>query len=155
MNIKGRFEQVVTVRPVPMMTTRERVFAMEREMLKHEQLDLPVKHHFSQGVYARELFIPKGTLLTGKIHKYAQLNILSQGELSVLTEEGIVRVKAPFTVVSPPGTKRIAYAHEDSVWTTVHGTDETDLDKIEAHYIAETDADYAAFLAHSTKEIAA
>lgn len=155
MRITGRFEQVVTVRPVPMMTTREKVFAIEREMFKHEQLELPVKHHFSQGVYARELFIPKGTLLTGKIHKYAQLNILSQGELSVLTEDGIVRVKAPFTVVSPPGTKRIAFAHEDSVWTTIHGTDETDLDKIEAHYIAETDADYMAFLAHTTKEIAA
>ena len=153
MNVTGRFEQVVTVRPVPMMTTREKVFAIEYEMLKHEQLELPVKHHFSQGVYARELFIPKGTLLTGKIHKYAQLNILSQGELSVLTEDGIVRVRAPFTVVSPPGTKRIAFAHEDSVWTTIHGTNETDLDKIEAHCIAETDADYTAFLAHSTKEI--
>lgn len=105
----------------------------------------PVTHHFSQGVYAREMFIPKGTVLTGKIHKYTQLNIMSQGELSVLTEEGIKRVKAPFTIVSPPGTKRIAYAHEDTIWTTVHGTDETDLEKIEAHYVANDEQEYLAF----------
>lgn len=136
-------------------TMRDKVHFLEAEMLKREQLELPVKHHFSQGVYARELFIPKGTLLTGKIHKYTQLNIMSQGDMSVLTEQGVVRVQAPFTIVSPPGTKRIAFAHEDTVWTTIHGTDETDLEKIEQHYIAQSDADYAAFLEQpNIKEIA-
>lgn len=133
---------------------REKVFAIEAEMRKHDLLDLPVRHFFSQGVYARELFIPKGTLLTGQIHKYQQLNIMSQGEMSVLTEDGVVRVKAPFTIVSPPGTKRIAYAHEDSVWTTIHGTDETDLEKIEAHFIAKSDEEFRAFIEQTNvKEI--
>lgn len=136
--------------------TRDKVFALERAMLKEPTAyvsggkrnidDLcPVKHYFSHGVYAREIFIPKGTVLIGKIHKYTQLNIMSKGELSVLTEEGIKRVKAPFTIVSPPGTKRIAYAHEDTIWTTVHGTDEIDLEKIEAHFIAQSEQDYLDF----------
>ena len=128
------------------LSMREQVNALETEMRRYEQLDLPVKHYFSQGVYARELFIPKGTLLTGKIHKYQQLNIMSQGDLSVLTEDGIKRVQAPFTIVPPPGTKRIAYAHEDTVWTTIHGTDETDVDLIEAHFIAQSEEEYTAFL---------
>jgi hypothetical protein len=123
----------------------EKVGLIEREMLKFQQIEIPVKHHFSQGVYAREIFIPKGTLVTGKIHKYQQLNIMSQGELSVLTQDGVVRVKAPLTIVSPPGTRRIAYAHEDTVWTTIHGTDETDLEKIEAHYIAKDEQEYLDF----------
>jgi hypothetical protein len=124
---------------------RERVHQRRGRDAQMPQLDLPVKHHFSKGVYARELFIPKGTVLTGKIHKHAQLNILSQGEISVLTEDGIKRVKAPFHVVSPAGTKRIAYAHEDCVWTTVHGTEETDLEKIEATFIAQTEQEYLEF----------
>ena len=137
------------------LSTRDRVHIIEDEMRKHEQIDLPVKHHFSQGVYAREIFIPKGTLVTGKIHKYQQLNILSQGDVSVVTEDGIIRAQAPFTIVSPPGTKRLVYAHEDTVWTTIHGTDETDLVKIEDHYIAQSEADYVAFLEGSKlKEIA-
>lgn len=131
--------------PIVEASMREKVLRAEAEMLKLPQLDLPVKHHFSRGVYARELFIPKGTVLTGKIHKYPQLNILSQGEISVLTEEGIKRVKAPFHVVSPAGTKRIAYAHEDCVWTTVHGTEETDLERIEATFIAQTEHEYLEF----------
>lgn len=127
---------------------RERVFALEAAMRRElPLLDLPVRHYFSHGVYARELFIPKGTVLTGKIHKFPQLNIMSQGELSVLTEQGIVRVKAPFTVVSPAGTKRVAYAHEDTVWTTIHGTTLEDVEEIEKVFIAQTEQEYLDFCA--------
>ncbi len=123
-------------------TMREKVNALEVELLKQPQVDMPPVHYFAPGLYAREITIPKGTVLTGKIHKFAQLNIMSKGELSVLTEDGIKRVRAPFTIVSPPGTKRIAYAHEDTVWTTIHGTEETDLEKIEVKFIAQSDAEY-------------
>lgn len=128
------------------LSARDKVGMIEQEMFKHEQLELPVKHYFSHGVYARELFIPKDTLLTGKIHRYQQINILSKGDISVLTEDGVLRVQAPFTVVSPPGTKRLAYAHEDCVWTTILPTNETDPDKIEQLFTSDSEADYAAFL---------
>jgi quercetin dioxygenase-like cupin family protein len=137
---------------VPMVVTpksaselRGKVFQLEQKMLEQPQLDLPVKHHFSQGVYARELFIPAGTLLTGKIHKYEQLNILSQGEMSVLTEEGVKRVKAPFHIVAPPGTKRIAYAHTDCTWTTIHQTELRDVEEIEMRFIAQDETEYLEF----------
>lgn len=145
-------EKLVEIQP---LSTRDKVQIIEAEMFKHEQIDIPVKHYFSQGVYAREITIPAGTMLTGKIHKYEQLNILSSGEISVMTEEGMKRVSAPFTVVSPPGTKRIAFAHTECVWTTIHGTEERDLEKIEAHFIAQTQEQYDAFIARTvTKEIA-
>ena len=128
------------------LSTRDKVFLIEDEMRKYPQLDLPVKDHFSDGVYGRELFIPAGTLLTGEIHKYRQLNVLVAGDISVHTEDGIRRVQAPFIVVSPAGTKRIAYAHTDCVWLTVHGTHETDLGKIKEKFIAQNDAEYSAFL---------
>lgn len=124
---------------------RAQVIRAEDEIRKLPAVDLPVKHYFAKGVYGRELFIPKGTVLTGKIHKYSQLNIMSQGELSVLTHEGVVKVKAPFTIVSPPGTKRIAYAHEDTIWTTVHGTDETDVDRIEELFVAQSEEEFLLF----------
>ncbi len=126
-------------------TLREKVFQLEALMLEEPQVDLPVKHHFSQGVYGRELFIPAGTILTGKIHKYPQLNILSQGEMSVLTEDGVKRVQAPFHVVSPAGTKRIAYAHTDCTWTTIHGTELNEVEEIEKYFIAQSEAEYLDF----------
>ena len=134
------------IKTIEEMTNREVVNSLEIEMLKMPQLDLPIKHYFSPGLYARELFIPAGTLLTGKVHKFEHLNIMSQGDMSVLTENGIKRVQAPFTIVSPAGTKRIAFAHTDTVWTTIHATEETDLDKIEDLLVANSDAEYSEFI---------
>jgi hypothetical protein len=127
-------------------TAYEKVDALEAALRQLPPADMPVKDYFSKGVYARELFIPKGTTLTGKIHKFENLNIMSKGDLSVMMEDGTVqRVQAPFTVVSPPGTRRAAYAHEDTIWTTIHGTDCTDVDEIESIFIAQTPAEYALF----------
>lgn len=126
---------------------RDKINALESEMRKQPQVDLKVNHYFSQGcVYARELFIPKGIMLTGKIHKYEQLNVLSSGKMKVsVNGEDYQEISAPFVIVSPPGTKRIAVALEDSVWLTIHGTAETDLEKIENHFISQSEDDYLEF----------
>ena len=126
-------------------TLREKVFAAEDYIRQMPQLDLKLVHYFSPGVYARELHIPAGVVLTGEIHKYRQLNILSKGSISVLLEDGVKRIEAPFTVVSPAGTKRIAYAHTDCIWTTILGTYETDVDKIRDHFIAKSEQEWLDF----------
>jgi hypothetical protein len=116
---------------------RELILEIETRMRELPgQMELEPTHHFSKGIYARELRIPAGTLLTGKIHKFENLNIISQGDISVVTEDGVKRIQAPCTLVSPPGTKRIGYAHTDTVWTTIHATEETDLEALEAELIA-------------------
>ena len=126
-------------------TIKSKIFDAEAYMRKMPQVDIPIKKYFSQGVYAREITIPAGVCLTGEIHKFKQLNILSKGCMSVYTEDGIVKVEAPFTVVSPAGTKRIAYAHSECVWTTIHGTDETDVDIIRSKFIAKDEQEWLEF----------
>ena len=126
-------------------TVKSKIFAAEAYMREMPQVDIPVKNYFSQGVYAREITIPAGVCLTGEIHKFKQLNILSKGCMSVYTEDGIIKVEAPFTVVSPAGTKRIAYAHSECVWTTIHGTDETDIDIIRSKFIAKDEQEWLEF----------
>lgn len=116
---------------------RAKILHMEEEMRKHpEQLELTVKHYFAPGNYAREIFLPKGCVVTGKIHKHAHLNIISKGKVSVVTEFGPMVIEAPYTFVSEAGTKRALYADEDTIWTTIHPTDETDVAKIEDEIIA-------------------
>lgn len=99
------------------------------------QLDAPVKHHFSKGVYAREIFMPKGMLIVGKIHKTRHLNIISQGKCTVATPTRRLEIEAPFTFESMEGEQKVVYMHEDVVWTTIHLTEETDLAKIEEQCI--------------------
>lgn len=132
------------------LSIRKKINDLENEMMKAPQLEIKTTHHFSDGIYAREIFIPKGALLTGKIHKTEHLNICSQGEISVLTEDGIKRIKAPFTMSCKPGTKRVGYAHEDTVWTTIHGTHETNLERLEIELIVEN---HESFEMLSKKEV--
>jgi len=125
---------------------REFILAVEGRMRElPAQMEIEPVHHFSKGIYARELRIPAGTLLTGKIHKFENLNIISQGDISVFTEEGVKRIQAPCTIVSPPGTKRIGYAHTDTVWTTIHATEETGLEALESELIAASFEEFEEF----------
>ena len=119
---------------------RSKIMELEAAMLQMPQVEIKTTHHFAPGVYMREIFIPKGTVLTGKIHKTEHLNILSQGELTVWTEDGMKRLKASTTVMSKPGAKRVGYAHEDSVWICVHAnpTEERDPEKLEEILIAKS-----------------
>jgi len=83
----------------------------------------PLKHTFADGLYIREIFMPKGQIISTGIHKKEHPYFVLKGDISVLTDEGIKRIKAPFNGITKPGTKRLIYMHEDSVWITVHATD--------------------------------
>lgn len=100
---------------------------LELELKTHEQLDVPVRHYFADGFYAREMTVPAGTLLTGKTHRSEHLCFITQGSARVASDEFTGEVTAPYTYVSKPGAKRAILALEDLVWTTVHLTSETDL----------------------------
>ena len=97
----------------------------------------PVQHHFAPGAYGREMTLPAGLVVVGKIHKHAHINVISKGRVQVFTEqEGVLELAAPCTFVSSPGTKRVVHVLEETVWTTVHVTDKTDLAEIEREVIA-------------------
>lgn len=117
-------------------TLRDKVLRLEDWLKTMPQIPEDVHHHFAPGVYMRELRIPKGAVLTGKIHRTDHLNILAKGEISVLTEHGVRRLTAPCVIQSSAGIKRAGYAHEDTIWITVHPTHETDLAKLEEQLIA-------------------
>jgi hypothetical protein len=89
--------------------------------------------------YAREMFIPKGTIIIGKIHRHQHLNFITKGKVKVVTEFGEKYLEAPCTFVSEVGLKRAVYAEEDTLWTTVHLTEfesESELSQIEQEVIS-------------------
>jgi mannose-6-phosphate isomerase-like protein (cupin superfamily) len=120
---------------VPMM--RDKVFALEAEVKKLPQAALETRHYFADGMYARELYRPAGTLIVGKVHRKEHFYIVTKGRVKVTTEEGVKELASPSVLVSRPGTKRAVYALEDSVCMTVHRTKKKNLDKIERELIEE------------------
>ena len=91
------------------------------------------KHSFADGIYIREMRMKKGQLGFSAIHKHSYGFFLLSGVLASSKEEGIEEFVAPCYVISPRGAKRIVYAIEDCVITTVHAnpTNTQDLVEIE------------------------
>ena len=126
------------------LVVRAQLDAIEEAMSSMDATPIesfPLRHHFANGMYGREMFMPAGTLITGRIKKDEHISIISQGEVYEATEHGAQHIKAPHTFVSAPGTKRLVYCLQDTVWTTIHRTDETDLLKLDNELIAKTHSD--------------
>lgn len=114
--------------------------------LENAMLDLPEEvkvdlkdatlHHFAPGVYVRELRIPAGVCLTGKIHKHEIMNILVSGTIQVTTDNGIEELTGPMIFNSAAGSKKAGFTLTDVVWLNVHPTESTDLEEIEEEFIA-------------------
>lgn len=133
---------VITAKKHSREDIRAAICELQKEVAKWPDKlpDCTLRHHFAPGCYAREMTIPKGILIIGKIHKHSHLNIISKGKVAVMTEFGPMKMEGPCTFVSEIGTKRAVLALEETIWTTIHVTEETDLEKIEEYVIAK---DYA------------
>jgi len=103
---------------------RSLILQLEEAIQKHPDHipghEFKTTHHFQKDIYLRELFIPKDTIIIGKIHRFPHLNLLTQGKITVWTEEGMKTLTASTVIKSSPGIKRVGYSHEDTVWITVH-----------------------------------
>jgi hypothetical protein len=86
------------------------------------------------GMYARVLLIPKGTLVTGALHKKDYIDIFIHGDITVKSYyangdiEDVERVTFFRFFEGKAGRKRVLIAHEDTLWVTV---DPTKCDKID------------------------
>jgi hypothetical protein len=91
------------------------------------------KHSFADGIYVREMRMKQSQLGFSAIHKHSYAFFLLSGILASSKEEGVEEFIAPCYIISPRGSKRIVYAVEDCVITTVHAnpTNTEDLKKIE------------------------
>jgi hypothetical protein len=127
---------------LPPVPTFEQIDRLEKAMLaRPDRTEIEPRHYFAEGIYVREITIPAGVPLIGKIHKTSHINIVSRGEIIVWTETGMKRLSAPFTFVSQPGTKRVGWAVTDTVWSTIHpNLDDThDLALLESQLIWTTE----------------
>lgn len=120
--------------------TREQIDKLEEEAGKLPQLDIDnhTHHFFSDGMYMRTAWRPADTLVIGRVHKKEHFFILAEGEMTMMTEQGMQRIKAPYFCVSKPGTKRVNYSHTAATVITIHRTEFTDLIDVE-NDIAEFD----------------
>ena len=116
---------VAAVSSIDIAERRGKINALELAMLQEDQVPIDVNHRFNGGIYAREITIPKGTLLTGRIHKFDHFDIMLSGDISVSTDTGEVKRLTGLNIMEgKAGKKRAGYAHEDTHWITFHCAEE-------------------------------
>lgn len=104
------------------IATPEWIDGLELAMLSSGQLiDLPLIHRFTPGLYIREILLPAGTVATTKIHKTEHPYAILRGKASVFIHGvGAEVIEVGHVGITKPGTRRVIYAHEDTVWITFH-----------------------------------
>jgi hypothetical protein len=145
---------------LPAPVARSKIMAIQRAcqgLPDGERMDEspPLRHWLAPGIYAREIHLPAGTLVVGKIHRQRHLNIISKGSVTCYTEFGLEHHEAPSSFISEPGTKRVVLTHEDAIWTTIHPnpTDETDISKLEEMCVAIEYAELGMEVSNDLKEL--
>ena len=111
---------------------QQRIDRLEAELIKMPQVDCPIREYFADGIYAREITIPKGVALIGAIHTTHNFAVVNKGILRLATGDGFRDVFAGEMVPVMPGQKNCGYAIEECVWTNffANPTNEKDSDKL-------------------------
>lgn len=98
----------------------------------------PLEHSFGDGTYIRKITMPAGQLIITKIHKIKHPYFVMSGSITVITEDGVKKINAPYHGITMPGTQRIIYVNEECVFITVHPTKKTNVEEIMKDVTTET-----------------
>jgi len=106
--------------------------------------NFPLKHTFADGVYVRQMDMKAGSAVVGAIHNHLHIWFLLVGQLAVATEKGIEEFISPCYVLAQPGSKRVIYAVEDSIFVNIHKNPKNikDIEILEKEIVSLTFEDY-------------
>jgi len=96
-----------------------------------------ISHHFSDGVYAKQMRLEKGHLAITHKHNYSHLSILATGHVEITLNGVKSRFKAPYCIEILAGVEHQIYALKDSTFFCIHKTEETDVNKVDKVLIKE------------------
>ena len=105
----------------PAVVMREKVEALQHELLKMPQAAIVTEHIFKPGVYERKITIPPWTILTGAEHKTDYKVRLEIGTIAVNTDDGVKVLTGPLEFDAKAGMQRAGRVFEDGViWVDVY-----------------------------------
>jgi hypothetical protein len=88
-------------------------------------------HHFSDGLYAKQMIIAADTMILKHTHSFSHLSILASGKVAVMRGDDAEIIEAPACIEIKAGLVHGVKALTDCVWFCVHATDEKDASKVD------------------------
>ena len=81
-----------------------------------EDIGGTITHHFSDGLYAKESFVPAGAAILKHTHEYSDLSILAKGRVAVMKGDAIEIIEAPACIEIKANVTHGIRAISDCVW---------------------------------------
>ena len=90
----------------------------------------------------------KGSAVVGHIHNHEHVWFLLTGNLAVATEKTVEEYIAPCYVIAQPGSKRVIYALEDSIFVNIHKnpSNTKDIEELEKDIVSTTFEKYEEYI---------
>ena len=108
-----------------------------------ERVDPEPIHYHTDELYGRRIVVPTDTVFTTKVHKSDHIAVCLRGHITIMDEHGNrTDVVAPDVFITPKGTQRFIFVHDEVEWLTVHHCEEQEMDKIEKALVCDTMAEY-------------
>ena len=110
--------------------------------------NFPLKHTFADGVYIRQMDMQADSMVVGAVHNHLHVWFLLTGHLMVITEDTTEEFIAPCYALATPGSKRVIYAMEDSIFVNIHKNPYNikDIKKLEDDLVSLTFEDYEEYI---------
>ena len=89
------------------------------------------KHHFSSGVYIKEMNLKKDHYVCTHVHNYDHFGLLGSGKVSVELNDEKTEYIGPCVIEIKAGIKHKITALENIVWFCIHATEITDPEKVD------------------------
>ena len=109
-----------------------------------ETSEVPIKHSFADQIYIRQMNLKKGHVIVGAVHNHLHAWFLLTGHVVINNNGEIIEHIAPCYTISSPGSQRLIYALEDSIFVNVHKnpTNTENIKELEKEIVSITIEDY-------------
>lgn len=111
-----------------MEDTNSMIDELELAMTEFEPVNCPLIHRFTDGLYIRQIFMPKSedgkeTWITTMVHNTTHPFFVMKGRVKVFSDnDGAQIIEAPYFGITTPNTRRVLLIEEDTIWITLHPT---------------------------------
>jgi hypothetical protein len=122
------------------VSVNDQIENLEREMLNLPQVECPLKHNFAPGVYMREITMPAGSFIIGHEHLTEHFNVVLTGKARVMIDGVIEDLVAPCYFISKPNVRKVLFILEEMKFATIHPTDETSVEVLEATLVRKSNS---------------
>ena len=120
----GIVEMVKNYGDLTVIESRKVFDRLEDGLLDLDQIpdsDYQLKEYYSGGMYCREITIPEGAFITGRIYKFDHVEIMLSGDITILSADGgKTRYQGHNVIEAKAGKRQGGLAHKETKWLTIN-----------------------------------